>query len=385
MNVYITNLAAFLPGEPVSNDNMEAVLGMVGNKPSRARRMVLRSNGITSRHYVVDPKTGQATHTNAQLAAEAVRGLKNSSFSLDEIECLACGTTMSDQLMPNHGSMVHGELGCPPCEVVSPGGVCLSSLTAMKYAYLGVKSGEFKKVVSCGSEIPSALMRAQYYEEELDAQIAALAHRPEIAFEKDFLRWMLSDGAGAALIEPKPAAKGLSLRIDWIIERSYANEQAACMYSGAIKQPDGSLKGWLSVEPKQWLDQSIFAVKQDVKQLNEHIMPYTVERGIKDVLKVHPKLKASQIDWFLPHYSSHYFRERAYNSLVAANFEIPYEKWFTNLATKGNTGSASIYIILEELFHSGKLKPGQRLLCYVPESGRFNTGFMHLTVVTPDA
>jgi 3-oxoacyl-[acyl-carrier-protein] synthase-3 len=385
VNVYITNLAAFMPGKPVSNDEMEAVLGMVGQKPSRARRMVLRSNGISSRHYVVDPKTGKATHTNAQLAAEAVRGLKKNGANLDDIDCLACGTTMADQLMPNHGSMVHGELGLPPCEVVSPAGVCLSSLTAMKYAYLGIKCGEFKKAVSTGSEIPSTLMRSQYYEEELDAQIAALAHRPEIAFEKDFLRWMLSDGAGAALLEPKPAATGYSLRIDWIVERSYANEQAACMYSGGIKQPDGSLKGWLSVEPKEWLDNSIFAVKQDVKQLNEHIMPYTVERGIKDVLKVHPGLKASEIDWFLPHYSSHYFRERAYNSLVAANFEIPYEKWFTNLPTKGNTGSASIYIILEELFHSGNLRPGQRLLCYVPESGRFNTGFMHLTVVSPDA
>jgi len=380
LEVYITNLASFLPGKPVENDAMEGVLGLVGGKPSRARRLVLRSNGITSRHYVVDPATGQATHSNAQLAAEAIRGLKKDGFSLDEIECLACGTTMSDQLMPNHASMVHGELKIPPCEVVSPGGVCLSSLTALKYAYR-VKSGEFKKAVACGSEIPSTLMRAKYYQEELDAQIEALEARPEIAFEKDFLRWMLSDGAGAALVEPQPAPQGLSLRIDWIVERSYANEQAACMYSGAVKQPDGSLKGWVSFEPQEWLDQSVFAIKQDVKQLNEHIMPYTVERGIKDVLKLHPGLKPEQVDWFLPHYSSHYFRERAYASLKAADFEIPYEKWFTNLATKGNTGSASIYIILDELFKSGNLKAGQRLLCYVPESGRFNTGFMHLTVV----
>jgi 3-oxoacyl-[acyl-carrier-protein] synthase-3 len=191
---------------------------------------------------------------------------------------------------------------------------------------------------------------------------------------------MLSDGAGAALIEPQPAARGLSLRIDWIVERSYANEQAACMYAGAEKQPDGRLRGWREFEPREWLEKSVFAIKQDVKQLNEHIMTYTVERGIRDVLALHPSLRPEQIDWYLPHYSSDYFRSRSYESLKRAGFEIPYERWFTNLTTKGNTGSASVYIILDELFHSGRLKVGQRLLCFVPESGRFSTGFMHLTV-----
>jgi 3-oxoacyl-[acyl-carrier-protein] synthase-3 len=228
-------------------------------------------------------------------------------------------------------------------------------------------------------------MRAQFLQPEHDAQVAALESHPEIAFEKDFLRWMLSDGSGAALVEPAPAPQGLSLKIDWIIERSFAGEQAACMYAGAEKQADGSLKGWRRYSPKQWLENSVFSIKQDVKQLNEHVMPYTVERGMRQVLAAHPELKPDQIDWFLPHYSSDYFRSRAAQSLKDAGFEIPYEKWFTNLAQKGNTGSASIYIILEELFNGGRLKAGQRLLCYVPESGRMSTGFMHLTVTGPQA
>jgi 3-oxoacyl-[acyl-carrier-protein] synthase III len=62
-------------------------------------------------------------------------------------------------------------------------------------------------------------------------------------------------------------------------------------------------------------------------------------------------------------------------------FEIPYEKWFTNLATKGNTGSAAIFIILAELFKNGDLKAGQKLLCFIPESGRFAHCFMLLEVV----
>jgi 3-oxoacyl-[acyl-carrier-protein] synthase-3 len=62
-------------------------------------------------------------------------------------------------------------------------------------------------------------------------------------------------------------------------------------------------------------------------------------------------------------------------------FEVPYDKWFTNLPYTGNVGSASIYIIMEELFKSGKLKKGEKLLCFIPESGRFSHCFMLLTVV----
>jgi 3-oxoacyl-[acyl-carrier-protein] synthase-3 len=380
---YITELAAFLPNAPVDNDRMEQVLGMINGKPSRARRIILRSNGIKTRHYAMEPVTGRITHTNAQLTAEAVRKLANGRFKLHHIDLLACGTTFADQLVPSHTNMVHGELGIPPCENVSTSGVCISSTAALKYAMLGVKAGEFRNAVSAGSETPSSVMHARNFEPETDAQIAALEGDGIVAFQKDFIRWMLSDGAGAALVQPAPADHGLSLRLDWIVGRTYANEQPACMYGGSEKLEDGSLKGWPSYEPRQWAERSVFNLKQDVKQLNEHVMPYTVQRPLQEI----PELKAldpKDITWFVPHYSSHYFRDKVYEHMLKAGFDIPQERWFTNLYQKGNTGAASVYIILEELFHSGKLKAGDRILCYVPESGRFSTAWIHLTAVGPD-
>jgi 3-oxoacyl-[acyl-carrier-protein] synthase-3 len=68
-------------------------------------------------------------------------------------------------------------------------------------------------------------------------------------------------------------------------------------------------------------------------------------------------------------------------ALEKAGLPIPEERWFTNLSSTGNTGSAAIYIMVDELFRSGKLRDGQHLLCYVPESGRFSSGFIYLTVV----
>jgi 3-oxoacyl-[acyl-carrier-protein] synthase-3 len=92
-------------------------------------------------------------------------------------------------------------------------------------------------------------------------------------------------------------------------------------------------------------------------------------------------VKPADIDWFLPHMSSEYFRKPMADCMMAVGFPITQEKWFTNLQTKGNTGSASIYIMIDELLKSGRLKHGDRLLCFIPESGRFTGSLMHLTAV----
>src|SRR5262249_11719699 len=95
------------------------------------------------------------------------------------------------------------------------------------------------------------------------------------------------------------------------------------------------------------------------------------------------KFTPSEIDWFVCHYSSHIFRSKIIELLEKGSAMIPEDRWFTNLYTKGNTGAASILIMLEELFNSGKLRAGQKILCMVPESGRFVVSFMWLTVVDP--
>jgi 3-oxoacyl-[acyl-carrier-protein] synthase-3 len=122
------------------------------------------------------------------------------------------------------------------------------------------------------------------------------------------------------------------------------------------------------------------ALKQDVKLLNKYIVPLTVERGLAMVMDKR-RIASRDVDHFLPHISSEYFRDKLARGLENIGFPIPQENWFTNLTTKGNCGAASIYIMLEELFNSGRLERGQRILCFVPESGRFTSSFMMLTVV----
>ena len=204
--VYITRLAKFLPNRPVTNDDMEKYLGQVDGRPSKAKAIVLRNNKIKTRYYALD-ENGRLTHTNAQMTAEAVRGLLDNRFTVEDIELLSCGTSSQDQLMPSHASMVHGELGGKPIEINSPTGACVCGMQAMKYAYLAVLSGEKSNAVCTGSELMSTWMRARNFEKETE-KLSRLDQQPIVAFEKDFLRWMLSDGAGAALLQNKPNREG---------------------------------------------------------------------------------------------------------------------------------------------------------------------------------
>lgn len=374
-NVYITKTGRFLPNKPVSNDEMENRLGMIDDVPSRVRGIILRNNGIKERYYALD-EHGNVTHNNAELTKEAIKNLCEEGFSEKEIELLSCGTSGSDNLLPSHASMVHGLLDIKSIELNSASGVCCSGMSALKYGFLSIKSGNTNNAVCTGSERASNWMQSQKYNEEIN-NLKKLNDNPIIGFNKDFLRWMLSDGAGAFLIESEPRGN-CSLRIDWMEMYSYAYELEACMYAGGEKQEDGSLKPWMDYTPNEWLNESIFSIKQDVKLLNENIVVKGIS-SLKDAVTKN-NLNINEVDYYLPHMSSYYFEDKLHEEMVKQGIEIPKSKWFTNLDKVGNIGSASIYLIIDELKKSGKLTKGQKIVVTVPESGRFSYFHILLTV-----
>ena len=376
--VYITKASKYLPNTPIDNDQMEAFLGEINETASKAKRIVLRNNGITTRYYALDTQ-GNPTHTNADLTCLAIKGLLDTHFKAADIQVLSCGTSTPDCLLPSHAAMVHGLLkGSGAVELNSSAGVCNSGMNALKFAYLSIKSGNSTNAVCTGSERVSSWLRANKYESEIQS-LTLLQEQPILAFKKDFLRFMLSDGAGALRLESKPHPTDRSLQILWMEAHSYAHQLEACMYAGCEKQSDGSLKAWSDYSPEQWLEQSIFSIKQDVKLLNENILVKGAE-SMQATLNKHA-LSPDEITYFLPHISSLYFKDRLYEELKKVGIDIPLERWFLNLPKVGNVGSASPYLMLEELFNSQKLQKGDTLLLSVPESGRFSYSYALLKVV----
>jgi len=373
--VYITRISKFLPNNPVSNDEMEDRLGVINGKTSKARRIVLRNNQIKTRYYAIDEENN-ITHNNAQLTSKAVEMLCDDSFKKEDIEILSCGTSSPDQILPSHTSMVHGFLKNGNIEINSPSGACCSGMNALKYGFMAVKSGMNKNAVCAGSERTSSWMKSDIFETEVK-HLEELEEKPILAFQKDFLRWMLSDGAGAVLLESEPKGE-LPLKIEWIQGFSYASEIDACMYAGADKLEDGFLKPWSEYSSDVWGEMSLFAMKQDTRLLGKNILVKGVE-SLKAAIDKHG-VKASEIDYYLPHISSYYFKDGLYKEMEAQGVHIPWENWFMNLYKVGNVGAGSIYIMLEELVTSGKLKKGDKILLSVPESARFSYMYALLTV-----
>ena len=82
-------------------------------------------------------------------------------------------------------------------------GRCVAGMAAMKHAYNAVRTGEHQSSIAVASEAASAIMRGEHFQAEIEQRLLDEA-KPEIGFEKDFLRWMLSDGAGAVQLSHQP-------------------------------------------------------------------------------------------------------------------------------------------------------------------------------------
>ena len=119
-------------------------------------------------------------------------------------------------------------------------------------------------------------------------------------------------------------------------------------------------------------------IRQDVRLL-ENIVKLGVDGYLR--LIAEGRVQADKIDHVLCHYSSHYFRGKIFDMMQRAGVGIAEHKWYSNLYSRGNTGCASIFIMLDEFRRTQPYSVGDTILCMVPESGRFNNAYMQLTVV----
>ena len=374
-DVYINQLFTVLPNRPVSNDEIDNYLGLIGGEVSRVKKIVLGRNGIKQRYYALTEE-GRITHCNAELTAEAVNGLFRHEVDRNSIEMLCCATTTPDQLIPSHASMVHGLLKIKPLELLSVSGVCLTSLQALKALFHAIKLGDKHNGICTTSELISPTFRAGNY--NVGKEYAKkLGDNKYMEFEKDFLRFMLSDGANALFLENTPRQNGISLHIEWIEVKSYACNTPTCMYMGAELKPDGELKGWKEFSIDELQNKSILSICQNFKILMSG-MKYWVD-FIEDVISKY-NIDVDSIDYIVPHISSMFIGEELKKEMQRRNVRL-YENWYVNLAEVGNIGSASIFIGLGGLMKNIALQKGNKILLLVPESARFSYGMALLTVV----
>jgi 3-oxoacyl-[acyl-carrier-protein] synthase-3 len=361
MNCYITGTGIFLPGDAINNEDISQYIGNLEGE-EEIKEKILRMNGIKRRHYALD-RHQVPTHDVYGLATLAVKDCLDNCEHKESIGYLSTGTTNAPLVAPGAASIVHARLAQmgilgKSIEINSNAGICTSGAQAIINACRVVALGEQASALSVGVDQPSDILKST----SIDVPSDRDSHSDDIKkskwFMSVFLRFMLSDGAGAFLIQDKPASEGMSFQVNWTYSKSFANEAPLCMK----------------------LESRSLLLSQDVNVLNEHMSQCSRESVFGAMEANNDRLGSYRT--VLPHLSSYFFRRMMLKIIreLCSDSEETVDYW-TNLETVGNTGSASIYLMLNEYANSHELNEGDKILLFVPESGQFNFVIISLTVV----
>jgi 3-oxoacyl-[acyl-carrier-protein] synthase III len=367
-SAYVNATGLFLPGPPVENDELDRYIAPLTAASGRIKRRILAENGIATRHYAIGPD-GSTLHTAAQMAATAVRDcIAHSEVGLSDLSALCTGTSGGDMAMPGFANMVQGELHAGPLHTSSHQGVCASGVAALQHAASTIELGGADHAMVVAADFPSRMFKR--------SRFAPRGYQTD--FASHFLRWMLSDGAGACLLGREPRRGGVSLRLRWIHSRSFSGDLPVCMQIGQnVEGGDRSYLDYPSLAEAE--ADGAFLLRQDIR-----LLPHLFELGILEYADLIRRnlFQPDEVDHFLCHYSSQKFAGVVEDLMRKAGASIPTQRWYSNLRSRGNTGAASIFIMLADFMRTRVLKPGERVLCFVPESGRFTVAFMLLEAVT---
>jgi len=361
-NVYITATGAFFPGEPVGNDRIDEYIAPLNGASPRIKRRILAENGIERRYYSTAPD-GTTRHSTARMAAEAIRDcLAKARVELADVDLLCTGTSGGDATLPGFANMVQGELASPPLTTSSHSGVCTAGLAALQHAAMALESGRARRALVATSEAPSRLFKR--------SRFAARGY--DIDFDAHFLRWMLSDAAGAWLLENEPRGPQ-SLKLQGLHLRSFSGDYPVCMQVGLAAESGKSYLDYASFAEAE--ADGAYALRQDIR-----LLPNLFDIGIHEYVRLAREgwFDPRRVDHFLCHYSSQRFAPVVRDLLVKAGLAIPDELWYSNLRTRGNTGAASIFVMLDDFLRERAAKRGEQVMCFVPESGRFTVGYLLL-------
>jgi len=357
---YITHTGSYLPGDPVDNHSINEYLGKVMGE-ARVRRMILKANGIQTRYYALDKKQN-ATHSLYELAAEAVKNCLPQDRNSLRIDYLSAGSTHAPLLAPGLSSLLHDQLSKEALvnhslEINSNSGICSSGAQALVNAARAVKSGDAQTAICVGVEQASVALKSKAFRPTYDIRAILRDVKSSKWFMSVFLRFMLSDGAGAFLLEQQPSPQHRSLKVNWTYSRSFANQAPLCMQ----------------------LQSSPIVLSQDISILARYMVPLG-KKALEGALGDHGET-LDKYTMVLPHISSYYFEPAVKKVMtrLSPNRAVPY---WTNLRTAGNTGAASIFIMLDEFMKTQPVSAGDHILLFVPESGQFNYVLVSLTVVS---
>ena len=266
------------------------------------------------------------TETTASMAAEAGRqALEEAGIRPEEIEMILAATATPDHIFPCAACEIQERLQAVNAVCFDLNAACSGFLFAYQTAQAYIASGMYRTILVVGSE---SLSRIVNWEDRGTCILFGDGSGAAVLRAKEGRNWIPaahSDGKGGpALLCPGPNVSGNGGNLP-----------------GSDSAEDGGLeRTFITMDGKAVFQ---FAVRK-------------VPEVIREVLDANG-LSADDIDWFILHQANRRIVES-----VAKRLKTDIERFPMNLQEYGNTSSASIPILLNEMNRKGLLKKGQKLV-----------------------
>lgn len=280
---------------------------------------------IQERTGVIRRRIAQ-TETTASMAAEAGRqALEEAGIRPEEIDMILAATATPDHIFPCAACEIQERLQAVNAVCFDLNAACSGFLFAYQTAQAYIASGMYRTILVVGSE---SLSRIVNWEDRGTCILFGDGSGAAVLRAKEGRNWIPaahSDGKGGpALLCPGPNVSGNGENLP-----------------GSDSADDGGMeRTGITMDGKAVFQ---FAVRK-------------VPEVIREVLDANG-LSADDIDWFILHQANRRIVES-----VAKRLKTDIERFPMNLQEYGNTSSASIPILLNEMNRKGLLKKGQKLV-----------------------
>lgn len=313
--IKILGTGSYIPSTTVTNDDFVKFI-------DTSDEWIYTRTGIKQRFYSTEKM-------NFQMAAEAAqKALENSGVKAEEIDLIILSTCSTDFFYPNTSCLVQNIIGAANASCIDVNTACTGFITALDMARRYLCTGDMKKVLVVASEF---LTRQLDYTDRTSC-------------------FLFGDGAGAVVAEAadKPFYSVTGAKGD-MLDALYCRIQ----YSG--KYPEEGFDHY-DKDIREKLDTE--AKNKFLQMDGKAVYRFAVDAMADSFKKVCEKagVKACDVDILIPHQANIRIISAAMKSM-----DIPDEKIYINLDKHGNTSSACIPTILDELNRTGKLKEGEKM------------------------
>ena len=276
---------------------------------------------ITTRTGIKQRRKAAPGEYTSQFAVRAARqAIERAKIDPMEIDLLLCATVTPDQILPSTGCIIQAELGANKAAAMDVVAACSGFLYGLTLADAMIRTGQARHVLVIGAEILTQ------YVDYTDRGTCVL----------------FGDGAGAAVLGPVEASKGiLAARI-----------RSDGRYLEQLFSPGGGTRRPPTAETLAAGDH-FFKMKGNelfkvaVRSMSEISTEVLEEAG----------LNAEDVSLFIPHQANQRITDAVANKLKVEDARV-----YSNISMHGNTSSASIPIALDECVEAGRVKEGDLVL-----------------------